>query len=95
MNRQQRRAVAKKRAAEKRIEEKIIRRDEVEVELYFTAFGLALNELYGWKGNGIMKVWKKADEIVGRISEDGETGESFTSLKKQLREKADIECSFV
>ena len=91
MNRQQRRAAANRRAAEKRLENKIIRADEVEVELYFTAFGLALEELYGFKQQRITKVWKRTDEIISEIA-DGEA--TFESLKNRLKQRADIECSF-
>ena len=75
----------------KRLENKIIRADEVEVELYFTAFGLALEELYGFKQQRIARVWKRTDEIIGEIS-NGEA--TFESLKNRLKMRADIECSF-
>ena len=91
MNRQQRRLMAQKRAVEKKIENKIIRADEVEVELFFTAFGLALEELYGFKQQRIAKVWKRTDEIIGEIA-DGEA--TFEVLKNRLKMRADIECSF-
>ena len=91
MNRQQRRAAANRRAAEKRLENKIIRADEVEVELYFTAFGLALEELYGFKQQRIAKAWKRTDEIISEIA-NGEA--TFESLKNRLKMRADIECSF-
>lgn len=91
MNRQQRRAAANRRAAEKRLENKIIRADEVEVELFFTAFGLALEELHGFKQQRIAKVWKRTDEIIGEIA-DGEA--TFETLKNRLKMRAGIECSF-
>ena len=91
MNRQQRRVMAQKRAVEKKIENKIIRADEVEVELYFTAFGLALEELYGFKQQRIAKAWKRTDEIISEIS-NGEA--TFNMLKNRLKQRADIECSF-
>ena len=91
MNRQQRRAAANRRAAEKRLENKIIRADEVEVELYFTAFGLALEELYGFKQQRIAKAWKRTDEIISEIS-NGEA--TFDMLKNRLKMRAGIECSF-
>ena len=91
MNRQQRRAIANRRAAEKRLEDKIIRADKVEVELYFTAFGLALEELYGFKQQRISKAWKRTDEIIGEIVDDKAT---FESLKSRLKQRANIECSF-
>ena len=91
MNRQQRRAMASRRAAEKRLENKIIRADEVEVELYFTAFGLALEELYGFKQQRIAKAWKRTDEIISEIS-NGEA--TFDMLKNRLKMRAGIECSF-
>lgn len=91
MNRQQRRAMANRRAAEKRLENKIIRADEVEVELFFTAFGLALEELYGFKQQRIAKAWKRTDEIISEIA-DGEA--TFDMLKNRLKMRAGIECSF-
>ena len=91
MNRQQRRAMASRRAAEKRLEDKIIRADEVEVELYFTAFGLALEELYGFKQQRIARAWKRTDEIISEIA-NGEA--TFEVLKNRLKMRADIECSF-
>lgn len=91
MNRQQRRAAANRRAAEKRLENKIIRADEVEVELFFTAFGLALEELYGFKRQRIAKAWKRTDEIISEIA-DGEA--TFDMLKNRLKMRAGIECSF-
>ena len=86
MNRQQRRLIAQKRAVEKKIENKIIR-----AELYFTAFGLALEELYGFKQQRIAKAWKRTDEIISEIS-NGEA--TFNMLKNRLKQRADIECSF-
>lgn len=91
MNRQQRRAMANRRAAEKRLENKIIRADEVEVELFFTAFGLALEELHGFKRQRIAKAWKRTDEIISEIS-NGEA--TFDMLKNRLKMRAGIECSF-
>ena len=91
MNRQQRRLIAQKRAVEKKIENKIIRADEVEVELYFTAFGLALEELYGFKQQRIARVWKRTDEIIGELVDGNAT---FPMLKNRLKMRADIECSF-
>lgn len=91
MNRQQRRLMAQKRAVEKKIENKIIRADEVEVELFFTAFGLALEELHGFKQQRIAKVWKRTDEIISEIV-NGEA--TFEVLKNRLKMRADIECSF-
>ena len=91
MNRQQRRAAANRRAAEKRLENKIIRAGEVEVELFFTAFGLALEELYGFKQQRIARAWKRTDEIISEIA-NGEA--TFETLKNRLKQRADIECSF-
>ena len=91
MNRQQRREMSRHRAAEKRLENKIIRADEVEVELYFTAFGLALEELYGFKQQRIARAWKRTDEIISEIA-NGEA--TFEVLKNRLKMRADIECSF-
>ena len=91
MNRQQRRVIAQKRAVEKKIENKIIRAGEVEVELFFTAFGLALEELHGFKRKRITKVWKRTDEIISEMS-NGEA--TFDMLKNRLKMRAGIECSF-
>ena len=65
--------------------------DELEIELYFTLFGLAMAELYGWKKAGIGKVWKYADDLKGEFVNRNITHEE---LKQRLREIADIECSF-
>ena len=64
---------------------------EVEVELYFTIFGLALEELHGYKQQRILNVWRKADEYMGLIQNDKDT---LDSLKEMLRSRADVECSF-
>ena len=73
---------------ERKIRKKV---DDLEIELYFTLFGLTMAELYGWKKDGIGKVWKYADDlkteyVLGNITHEG--------LKQRLKEIADIECSF-
>lgn len=95
MNRQQRRVLKKQRAAEKRVEQKMLdakcNPKEIEVELYYTAFGLALEEVYGFKKNRILKAWKRADELMEGICK-GET--TLNQMKEELKKRADIECSF-
>lgn len=91
MNRQQRRIMARQRAVEKKLEDKIIRADQVEAELYYTVIGLALEELYGFKQQRIARVWKRTDEIIGEIVDGNAT---FPMLKNRLKMRADIECSF-
>lgn len=65
--------------------------DDLEIELYFTLFGIAMTELYGWKKTGIAKIWKYADDLKTELV-DGKT--TIDELKQRLRDKADIECSF-
>lgn len=77
--------------AKKRIEMDRKKSNEVEIELYFTAFGLALEELHGFKMERILKVWKKTDEYISKIT----AGEcTFEDLKNMLYEHANIICSF-
>lgn len=97
MNRQQRRARERELEARRRLEKRIekTRADEkykeIEVELYYTAFGLALEEVYGFKEKRILKAWRRADEIMGKLC-SGEM--TFDEMKQQLKERANIECSF-
>lgn len=95
MNRQQRRALKRRRESEERID-KLMREakcnpKEIEVELYYTAFGLALEEVYGYKTERIRKVWKRADEYIGMMVDNDMT---LDDMKRLLRERANIECSF-
>lgn len=77
--------------AKKRIEMDRKKSNEVEIELYFTAFGLALEELHGFKMERILNVWKKTDEYISKIP----AGEcTFEDLKNMLYERANIICSF-
>lgn len=99
MNRQQRRLAERKRKVEAKVESKIEQQmkkqkytpKEIEVELYYTVFGLALEELMGFKAGRIRKVWKRADEYMGKIVDDELT---FEEAKQLLRDRANIECSF-
>ena len=95
MNRQQRRIQSKIIQTEQRIKQQLYDRqsrvNEVEAELYFTAMGLAINQLYGWKGGPISRIWERTDQIIGAVADDKETLES---LKEKLRNIADVECSF-
>lgn len=77
--------------AAKRIEDERKRFNETEIELYFTAFGLALEELHGFKMERIKKLWVKSDEYISKISKHEC---SFEELKELLKEKANIVCSF-
>ena len=98
MNRQQRRLLSKQQKQEDKVKELLKARlketykpDDIEVELYFTVFGLALEELYGFKTGRITKVWKRADEYVGMLVDKKKT---FEELKQDLRDRANVECSF-
>ena len=95
MNRQQRRAMEKRRIARKAVDAAMKEHDEkfgqVEVELYFTAFGLALEELHGFKQERITKVWKKADQYIESIINGDETKET---LQQKLLDRANVMCSF-
>lgn len=64
---------------------------QVEVELYFTAFGLALEELHGFKQEQITTVWKKADQYIESIIDGDETKET---LQQKLMDRANVMCSF-
>lgn len=95
MNRQQRRLAERQRRANAKIEEQMRKAKcnpkEIEVEIYYTAFGLALEELYGFKTERISKVWKRADEYMGMLCDDEMT---FEQMKQTLKKRANIECSF-
>lgn len=65
--------------------------DDLEIELYFTLFGIAMAELYGWKKIGIAKIWKYADDLKTELVNGNTT---VDELKQRLKDKADIECSF-
>lgn len=95
MNRQQRRIQSKIVQTEQRIKQQLYDRqsrvNEVEVELYFTAMGLAINQLYGWKNGPISRIWERTDQIIGMVADGKETLEG---LKEKLRNIADVECSF-
>ena len=95
MNRQQRRAMQKRQITRKAVKEAMKEHDEkfgqVEVELYFTAFGLALEELHGFKQERITKVWKKADQDIESIIDGDETKET---LQQKLLDRANVMCSF-
>ena len=64
---------------------------QVEVELYFTAFGLALEELHGFNQEQITMVWKKADQYIKSIIDGDETKET---LQQKLLDRANVMCSF-
>lgn len=95
MNRQQRRAMEKRRIARKAVDAAMKERDEkfgqVEVELYFTAFGLALEELHGFNQEQITMVWKKADRYIKGIIDGDETKET---LQQKLLDRANVMCGF-
>ena len=78
-------------AMERHERKKRKKEDDLEIELYFTLFGLAMAELYGWKKEGIGKIWKYADDLKTEFALGNVTHEE---LKKRLKEIADIECSF-
>lgn len=95
MNRQQRRAMQKRQITRKAVKEAMKEHDEkfgqVEVELYFTAFGLALEELHGFNQEQITMVWKKADQYIKSIIDGDETKET---LQQKLLDRANVMCSF-
>ena len=64
---------------------------QVEVELYFIAFGLALEELHGFNQEQITMVWKKADQYIKSIIDGDETKEM---LQQELLDRANVMCSF-
>ncbi len=64
---------------------------QVEVELYFAAFGLALEELHGFNQEQITMVWKKADQYIKGIIDGDETKET---LQQKLLDRANVMCSF-
>jgi hypothetical protein len=101
MNRQQRRQRDRERAALDRLDKKVIRRleekqqriGECEVELYFTAMGLALNELYGFGQQRVARVWQRTDEIITELNRSDKWN-SLEDMKQELKDKIDLECSF-
>ena len=62
--------------------------DEKTIEQFFVAVGWALYTEFGWKANGIGRVWTAMNAIIGGYAED-ET--KYAQIKKQLKEKAYIE----
>lgn len=99
MRRQQERNRKAQISAEKRMAPQITdmlkkreeRYYEVQVELYFTMFGLALEEMHGFKKKRVIDTWKRVDEYMSMVQDGKETLES---LKELLRERAGAECSF-
>ena len=96
MNREQRRLRDRERAVEKKIEDKLKARSdkagEIQVELYFTAFGLALNDEFGFAGKRIMKAWQRTDRIISAYC-DGRW-KNFPEMKAELSERCGVECRF-
>lgn len=91
MNRQQRRERAKRLACDRKYLEDIRRecdrKETISFEVFFTAAGMALYNLYGWKKNAIHKVWTEMDRIITSIGGDETT---FAQIKDDLEQKADI-----
>ena len=99
LNRQQRRAMAKRNQLRREIEDQYIKEvnnyknelNSAVFEQFFVAAGLALNELYGWRQKGIAKVWNKMFAIVQGYGND----ESKFLLKRQeLIDKAQVEINW-
>lgn len=99
MNRQQRRLAAKqaranaeaRAEAERKYELKELRLNNVMIEQFYTAAGLAMHEIYGFGQQRIGKVWNRMNELIFSIGEDPE---NFWRMKQQLKEQCDIEMSF-
>lgn len=101
MNRQQKRERDRMQAAMRRMDKKAYsalkerqnRMGEVEVELYFTAMGIALHEIYGFGQQRVARVWQRTDEIITELR-DKTKWESFDAMKQYLKDEIDLECSF-
>ena len=95
LNRQQRRAMAKRNKLRREIEDQYIKEvnnyanniNNEFFEQFFVAVGLALNDLYGWKQQGITKVWNKTYSI---INDYGEDVDRFRERRQELKEKANV-----
>ena len=98
MNRQQRRLLEREQRLDRKAEQRIMKRQErfghVEVELYFTAMGLALNDLYGWDDGKVREVWQRTDDIITEFKEDGRWNGDFLEMKADLKKRINLECSF-
>lgn len=95
LNRQQRRALAKRNRLRREIEDEYI--EEVNryteninnefFDQFFVAVGLALYQLYGWKQQGISRVWNKTYEIINSYGEDKNR---YVERRAELKEVADV-----
>lgn len=90
MNRQQRRELAKRKATEAKYYNQLIdHQNQVEdwqLEINMVCLALALNNLYGWQYNGIMKAVNEYNRQILRLRT-----EPFEDLKQELRNKTEIE----
>lgn len=102
MNRQQRRERERMQAAMRRMDKKAYsalkerqeRMGEVEVELYFTAMGIALHELHGFGQQRVARVWERTDKIITELRNQGGRFRTFDEMKQYLKDRIDLECSF-
>lgn len=97
MNRQERRLREREQRLDRKAEQRIMKRQEManhlETELYFTCFGLAVNELHGWEEDKIRELWGRADAIVGEFR-DGKYGDTLDEFKRYVLERTGIQCRF-
>lgn len=100
LNRQQRRALAKRNQMLREVEDAYVKevekyRDDIkssEIEQFFVAAGMALHNLYGWKANGISRVWVEMNRIIGSYQNDEKI---FYQIRQELKDKANCEISWV
>lgn len=95
MNRQQRRMLERQRATEarnlKHLHERRERLDEVVIEQFLVAAGLALHQEFGFGAKRIARVLNKMNELIG--SQDGEVV-TFQKYRQQLKDETGIEISW-
>ena len=95
MNRQQRRMLARQKEVEQKYLNEIYDRqnrvDDTHIKIDLVCIGLALNKLYGWKGNGINNVIQEYIAQVTRLLGD----ETLEDLAAELNRKADVRIQIV
>ena len=99
LNRQQRRAMAKRNQMLREVEDAYVKEveqykdriDTTVIEQFFVAAGMALHNLYGWKANGIGRFWREMDRIVCDYQNDED---NFYKVRQELKDKANVEINW-
>ena len=100
MNRQQRRLAARqarsnaeaRAEAQRKVEVKDNIINDIMLEQFYMAAGMALNDLYGFGQKRIYAVWNRMNEIIYSIHEDAD---NFFKLRDELKERAGVGISWV